>query len=785
MPGNLRHFFCRICLLLTLALPLQAVADDFSSDALNELSQQLDIAETTFMQPGSKDIYKLDSLNVTAAGLEQRAQDCISTYSQKQAQTQQAIDSLGEPAPEEDAEVKSKRKELGEQKQQVEKNLSQCRLLGLRATTLLEETRASRQTILKQQLFAPSESSLDHLYTLLFVPGVWKTEASSLWQNLSSPPLNWKNLWIALAYGTAGLLVGLFWSIQKSRQYREQLPVIHSTSPTLAAVWLSLLRVMPLALFAGLAALSLHFAPPGLPTVQQFMLVLLIFSLSYSILRSLLRKTMQVDGIVPVDPQAGHKLYLWARLLMLATLLGVIFHSPLLDNASPENPAASSLTGLIRLTLGSLIGFALARLVWLMAGHFLFLRRSRLHLLTASTLVVAVASLWLGYRNFAIFLFTGVFGSLFLLLAGWLLLKIPTEIFDGLDTGHTPWQQRWRAQLGLKSGQPAPGLIWIRLSITLVVSGLLLILGLRLWGMPEQNFSLLLAKLASGFQIGGFTLEPLRIISGLLVLALLVSLTHVFKKNLAEHWLSRTSLSKGAREAITTVSGYSGILLAILLGLSIAGIEFQNLAIIAGALSVGIGFGLQNIVNNFVSGLILLLERPIRKGDWIKVGNAEGYVREISIRSTTIQTFDRSDIIVPNSEIISGQVTNMMLNDNFSRIILPVSVAHGSDTERVMEILRQAANNHPNVLKNHNDMKITVLFRGFGENALNFELRCFIREVESRAIVISDLNLAIDKAFRQPGVEIPLPQRTVHLVAEEVAHSAKTVQSPAKPADLG
>ena len=212
----------------------------------------------------------------------------------------------------------------------------------------------------------------------------------------------------------------------------------------------------------------------------------------------------------------------------------------------------------------------------------------------------------------------------------------------------------------------------------------------------------------------GFTLEPLRIISGLLILAVLVSLTHVFKKNLAESWLRRTTLSRGAREAITTVSGYSGILLAILMGLSVAGIEFKNLAIIAGALSVGIGFGLQNIVNNFVSGLILLFERPIRRGDWIKVGNAEGYVRDISIRSTTIQTFDRSDIIVPNSEIISGQVTNMMLNDNFGRIILPVGVAYGSDTEQVMQILREVANAHPAVLKDRSDMKINVFFRGFG-----------------------------------------------------------------------
>lgn len=770
-PPNPR-FFCLILLLL-LALPLQASADDFSEAALAALSKQLDIAESDFLQPGVKSTRRLDSLNATAAGLEQRAQACISQHAQQQAQTQQAIDSLGSASPDEDAEVKRKRKELSEQKQQVEKTLSQCRLLGLRATTLLDETRTTRQAILKQQLFARADSVLDYLYVILLEPGVWKTEIAGFLQTLSHPPFHWRNLWMALGYGLAGLLAGLFWSWHKRRQYREALPTIHATSPTLAAVWLSLLRIMPPVLFAGLAALSLRFAPPGVPVVFQFMQTLLLFSLSYGILRSLLRKTMQVEGVVPADRQAAGRLYGWARLLIIATLIGVVLHSPLFDSATPESALPSSLVGLLRLALGTLVGVTLARLVWLMSGHFLFLQRSRLHVLSVATLLVAVVSLWLGYRNFSVFLFTGVFGSLFLLLAAWLILKIAGEIFDGLDEGHSSWQQRWRQQLGLKNGQPVPGLIWLRLTITLVVAGLLLILLLRLWGMPEQDFTLLLTKLASGFKIAGFTLEPLRIVSGLLVLALLVSLTHVFKKNLAESWLKRTTLSWGAREAITTVSGYSGILLAILLGLSVAGIQFENLAIIAGALSVGIGFGLQNIVNNFVSGLILLLERPIRKGDWIKVGNAEGYVRDISIRSTTIQTFERSDIILPNSELITKPVTNMMLNDRIGRLVIAVTVDHVADSAAVMSILQTVAEAHPGVIKDRPDLKINAFFREFNDIGLVFELRCFIREIETRLRVTSDLNLAIDTAFRQQGIH--LAGRAVNPVA----------QTPAKPDDLG
>jgi small-conductance mechanosensitive channel len=236
------------------------------------------------------------------------------------------------------------------------------------------------------------------------------------------------------------------------------------------------------------------------------------------------------------------------------------------------------------------------------------------------------------------------------------------------------------------------------------------------------------------------------------------------KEHLADAWLRRTSLSRGAREASITVFGYVGILLAVLIGLSIAGIDFKNLAIIAGALSVGIGFGLQNIVNNFVSGLILLFERPIRRGDWIRVGQAEGYVRDISIRSTTIQAFDGSDVIVPNSEIISGQVVNMTLTDNYGRIAIPVSVAYGTDTEQVVKILKQAAESHPAVLTDDPTMRVVVNFMNFGENALNFELRCFIRDIVARGSVISELNQSINQAFQLNKVEMPFPQRTVHLV---------------------
>ena len=210
-----------------------------------------------------------------------------------------------------------------------------------------------------------------------------------------------------------------------------------------------------------------------------------------------------------------------------------------------------------------------------------------------------------------------------------------------------------------------------------------------------------------------------------------------------------TTMGQGARDAMVTITGYIMFLIAALAGMSAAGFDFSNIAIIAGALSVGIGFGLQNIVNNFVSGLILLFERPVRKGDWIAVGGTEGVVTDIQIRSTRIQTFDRSDVIVPNSELISNQVTNWVLSNRSGRAIVPVGVAYGTDTGKVRDILMAIAEENENVLKTGRFPAPTVLFREFGDSSLNFELRVFLRDVDNRLSVISELNFAIDKSFRE------------------------------------
>ena len=177
---------------------------------------------------------------------------------------------------------------------------------------------------------------------------------------------------------------------------------------------------------------------------------------------------------------------------------------------------------------------------------------------------------------------------------------------------------------------------------------------------------------------------------------------------------------------------------------------------------MGIGLGLQSIVNNFLSGLILLIEQPIKPGDRIKIDGIEGFVKKVSIRSTQIITPSKEDIIIPNSDLITHHVTNYMFSDKYWRVNCPIGVAYGSDTDKVCEALMEVAIAHPEVVNTPLN-KPVVLFRSFGDSALLFELWCLIKDVNRKYVVTSELNLAIDQAFRKNNISIAFPQQDVHI----------------------
>ena len=244
---------------------------------------------------------------------------------------------------------------------------------------------------------------------------------------------------------------------------------------------------------------------------------------------------------------------------------------------------------------------------------------------------------------------------------------------------------------------------------------------------------------------------------------------------LQEEVLTRMSLPRGVGNSVASLTYYAVLLLGGLVALTAAGFKMTQLAFIFGALGVGIGFGLQNVVNNFVSGLILMFERPIQPGDVVEITGTSGRVREIGMRATTIKTFDGADVVVPNGTLLSEKLTNWTLLDRNRRLDIDIGVAYGSDPAALSALLQKTALQTPGIVSSPEPV---VLFLGFGASALNFGIRAWTYDYDNSATIRSDLVTRIYGALNQAGIEMPFPQQDIHLrsVSEEAVERLRGAQ---------
>jgi len=303
---------------------------------------------------------------------------------------------------------------------------------------------------------------------------------------------------------------------------------------------------------------------------------------------------------------------------------------------------------------------------------------------------------------------------------------------------------------------------WILSNGIYLIIGVLVFVALVFsWGAGDRIFPFLSKVFTRVYSLGKFQLSFSGLVFAFVVILITYAVVRIWKQVMAEKILKKSGLSTGARESILTLSGYIVWALGILLSLTAFGLNTTSLAVVFGALSIGLGFGLQNIFNNFISGLILLFERPIQVGDVVEVGGTWGEVLKINVRSTLVQTYDNSTLIIPNSEFISSRVTNWSHKDPYIRRDLMVGVAYGSDTALVERLLLKATDHVKEVVQY--PRKPVVQFIDFGQSSLDFRLR-FWSTINDFLTAETRLRFEIDRLFRKHNVVIPFPQRDVHMI---------------------
>lgn len=365
---------------------------------------------------------------------------------------------------------------------------------------------------------------------------------------------------------------------------------------------------------------------------------------------------------------------------------------------------------------------------------------------------VVIGSVLGGYTALASFVVDQAIGISIIIA----LLILGIALTDEFIGGSLRSQSRLSTTLQANTGIRRRSLEQIGVLVSGVARLALIIIAVLLvllpWGIDSTDVTGSLRALFFGFSVGDVTISLSSVLIAAVLFAAGFTITRIIQRWLDNTFLPATDLDAGLRNSIRTAAGYVGIITAGVVAFTYLGLSLERLTIVAGALSVGIGFGLQSIVNNFISGLILLWERPIRVGDLVVVGDGEGYVRRINVRSTEIQTFDRSTLIVPNSNLISGIVRNRVRNDRVGRVIVSIPVPRATDPDVMAELMKRAALAHREIMSEPHPR---VVFKKVTENTIDFDLVCFVDDIDAAGRVSSDLYFDIFREMRKAGIGVP------------------------------
>jgi small-conductance mechanosensitive channel len=360
----------------------------------------------------------------------------------------------------------------------------------------------------------------------------------------------------------------------------------------------------------------------------------------------------------------------------------------------------------------------------------------------------------LGYSFLAIYVFESSAVSLTIILLGYVLLVLVRPFLNIIFRGRPIQRIAF-----LRNNRE---FIVNRLAPVLTISIIILLVSylLSAWRVYGRLADAMHAILYFGFTVKGYTVTVGLVLVALACIygATLLSLT--MQAILMEQVFPKRKMNHGVQVSVTRILHYFIVLVGLILALLALGLDLTNITIIGGALGIGIGFGLQSIVNNFVSGLILLFEQSVKVGDYVTLAGQWAQIKSLGPRATIIQTFDQSEIIVPNSDLIANPVTNWTLSDRRMRIVIPVGVAYGSDVQVVLKTLMDCAMASSKVSRLPEPL---VMFKTFGDSALEFELHVWIHDINERHKVRSALHQDLDRRLRDAGITIAFPQRDIHI----------------------
>jgi small-conductance mechanosensitive channel len=756
-----RAFIFLLSLLLLFALTSASHAEEDPYADLEALSSQIKTINYR-LDRGNFDQEDLARWTKVSIKLGSEASVCVDDYKARIEKIQASIDGLGEKVKGEAEDVTKQRETLQKEKEELDKALAKCNVYKQTSEKVNEHITLAEKSFFQEKYLARGP----HIFILVteYLKNPFELITGSgefFWKHTGLQQLDKDDAISALVFVLLAALIGI-WMRRLLLKLEHRIKWIDDFSEHFAQAALTTsARYLPWLLGASTAALFLYVKTKSIsptPFITTLAITLSIYLAFITIVRFIFSPVKPAKTFFDFTPGIAVKLSRRLRILATVAFIGYMAFYTVFSESIPE---------LNRLLLRDIFSLLIVlNLIWL----FMVLVRSpklaNIRWLLITLIIIFALSLiteWAGYRNLGLHGRRAVLLTFIVLMVFMTVSKLFRDLFNAIDEGTYDWTRRLHEKLGVGDKKVLPGLVWLRLVTTIIIWGGFGYILLISWDQSGAIIEHTRNYIVNGFTIGEFRIVPGKILLSLLFFTLIILSTGWIKRQLEINWLPKTSMERGGREAVVTITGYIMFVVAALIALSVSGFDFSNIAIIAGALSVGIGFGLQNIVNNFVSGLILLFERPIRRGDWVQVGTTEGYVKDINIRSTRILTFDRSDVIVPNSELISGQVTNYMLGDIRGRAIIKVGVAYGSDTEKVRHILTRVAEENEVVVNDATSPQPLVLFRGFGDSSLDFELRVHLYDVDRRLSTMSNLNFAIDKAFREEGIEIPFPQRDVHV----------------------